>query len=275
MVWQSAGEAPRGEACHHAGQLVEARLAGHEHVERGVAQQVERERQPVRRRAAPAAGRGDRPDLARAQAEAARVEGAARREPHLGVAVPAQVEHGALRREQLERALEPGGCRARVHDQVTSAGGVLRPREAGLERRRDLGPRLVDVDERDFERREAGEQPRDAAADHPGADDGDAVADQGGRIPEGVDGGLDGSGEHRARGRHPVGHDRHRVSGHDVRRLVRVQAEHRAAAQLRRALLDSADAQIAVLDRPREVPRPGTARAAARRPGTPASPCRG
>ena len=98
------------------------------------------------------------------------------------------------------------------------------------------------------------EQAGDAAADHPGADDGDAVADQRRRVPQGVDGGLDGAGEHGARGRHVVGHDGHGAGRHHVGRLVRVQAEDRAAAQLRRPLLDGADVEVAVLDRPREVP---------------------
>ena len=141
-------------------------------------------------------------------------------------------------------------CTTRSHPPAAS----LRPREAGAERGRDLGPRRVDVDERDLDRREPGEQPGDAAADHPGADDGDAVADQRGRVPQGVDGGLDGAGEHGARGRHVVGHDGHGAGRHHVGRLVRVQAEDRAAAQLRRPLLDGADVEVAVLDRPREVP---------------------
>jgi hypothetical protein len=68
------------------------------------------------------------------------MECAAQREPHLGVSVPAEVEHRALGREQIERALEPGRRRACVHDQVAPAGGVLRPREAGAERSRDVGP---------------------------------------------------------------------------------------------------------------------------------------
>ena len=199
------------------------------------------------------AGRRDRPDLAGAEPQPARVERAAEREPHLGVAVPAELEHRALGREQVQRALEPGRRRARVHDQVAAAGGVVRLREADAERGRDLGPRRVHVDERDLDRREAGQQAGDAAADHPGADDGDAVADQRGRVPERVDRRLDGAGEHRARGRHVVGHDGHGAGRHDVRRLVRVQAEDRAAAQLRRAVLDGADAEVAVLDRPREV----------------------
>ena len=61
------------------------------------------------------------------------------------------------------------------------------------------------------------------------------------------------AGEHGARGRHVVGHDGHGAGRHHVGRLVRVQAEDRAAAQLRRPLLDGADVEVAVLDRPREV----------------------
>src|SRR3954470_17847030 len=47
-----------GQALHHAGQLVEARLGGDEHVERRILQEVEREGEAVVRRAAGAAGRG-------------------------------------------------------------------------------------------------------------------------------------------------------------------------------------------------------------------------
>ena len=72
-------------------------------------------------------------------AEAAGVERAAEREPHLGVAVPAEVEHRALGREEVERALEPGRRRARVHDQVASTRRLFRPGEADAERGRDLG----------------------------------------------------------------------------------------------------------------------------------------
>src|SRR4051812_30106175 len=76
-------QASGGQALHDLRQLLEARLAGDEHVEGGVAQQVEREGQAVGGRAARAAGRGHRPDLAGAQAEAAGVERAPQREPHL------------------------------------------------------------------------------------------------------------------------------------------------------------------------------------------------
>ena len=98
------------------------------------------------------------------------------------------------------------------------------------------------------------EQPRDAAADHPGADDGDPVADQWCGVPQSVDGGLDRTRENGPSGWHALGHDGHRAGRHDIGGLVRVQAEHRSAAQLRRALLHGADVEVAVLERPREVP---------------------
>ena len=53
---------------------------------------------------------------------------------------------------------------------------------------------------------------------------------------------------------HPVRHRHHGVRRHDVRRLVRVEAEHDAVAQPGRSTLDDPDAQVAVLHRPREVP---------------------
>ena len=182
------------------------------------------------------------------------MERAAQRQPDLAVAVPAEVDDRALGREQVERSLEPGGRRAGVHDQVATVGGVGRQREVDAECGRDLGPAGIDVDERDLHRREPAQQARDAAADHPGADDGDPVAEQRCGVPQGVDGGLDRARENGASRRHALGHDGHRGGRHHVGGLVRVQAEDRAAAQLRRSLLHGADVEVAVLDRPREVP---------------------
>ena len=112
----------------------------------------------------------------------------------------------------------------------------------------------IDVDERDLHRREPAQQARNAAADHPGADDRDPVAEQRRGVPQRVDGGLDRAREHGASGRHVLGHDRDRAGRHHVGGLVRVQAEDRAAAQLRRPLLHGADVEVAVLDRAGEVP---------------------
>ena len=254
MVWQSAGRLPAANRAITSGSSPKSGLPGDEHVEGRIPQQVECERQPVGRRAAPAAGRGDRADLAGADAEAPRVERAPERQPNLGVAVPAEVDDRAFGGEQVERPLEPGGRRARVHDQVATVGCVGRQREVDAERGRDIGAAGIDVHERDLHPREPAQQPCDAAADHPGADDGDSVADQGRGVPQRVDGGLDGAGEHGTCGWHALRHDGHGTGRNHVGGLVRVQAEDRPAAQLRRALLDDADVEVAVLDRPREVP---------------------
>src|SRR3954466_14753055 len=147
-------QAARGEPSHHVGKLAEGRLPGDERVEGGVAQQVEGERQPVGRRAAGAPGRGERADLAGADAEPTRVERSTQRQLEFVVAVPAEVDDRALGREQLERPLQPGGRRAGVHDQIAPALGVGRQREADPERGRDVGPAGIDVDERDLHRRE-------------------------------------------------------------------------------------------------------------------------
>src|SRR5712691_13485282 len=99
-------QGPRGQSGHHLGQLVEVRLPGEERVEGGVAQQFEGERHAVGGRAARGAGRGDDADLARADAEATRVERPTKGEPNLGVAIPAEVDDGALDGEQVEGALK-------------------------------------------------------------------------------------------------------------------------------------------------------------------------
>ncbi len=97
------------------------------------------------------------------------------------------------------------------------------------------------------------EQACHAAADHSGPDDRDPVADERPRVPESVDGGLDGPGQHRTSGRDVVRDDVDRFGRHHTGRLVRVQAEHRATPQVGRPVLHHADGEVAVLDRSREV----------------------
>jgi hypothetical protein len=140
-----------------------------------------------------------------------------------------------------------------VDNHVASIGGVGRQREVDAEGVRDVGPAGIDVHQRDAHAREPAEQTRDRAADHPGAHDRDAVTDERGGVPQGVDSGLDGAGQHGPIRRHALRHDRHGSGRDDVGGLVRVEAEDRAAAQLRRPLLHGTDAQIAVLHRPGEV----------------------
>ena len=125
------------------------------------------------------------------------MERSSQRQPNLGVAVPAEIDDGAFGGEQVERALETLGGRARVHDQVEIAGGIVRQREVDVESRGDVGAPGIDVDQRDAHRRMSLQQPGDATAHHPAAHDGDPVPDCRGGIPQRVDGGLDRAGEHR------------------------------------------------------------------------------
>ena len=181
------------------------------------------------------AGGGDRADLAGADAEAARVERAAERQLDLAVAVPAELDDRALGREQVERSLQPGGRRAGVHDQVASR---RRRRPAARSRRRARRrprPGRIDVDERDLRPPGTGSAAR--ATQQPTMPAPTTVTrspSSGRRVPQRVDGGLDGAREHGAGGRHVLGHDGHRAGRHHVGGLVRVQAEDGAAAQLRR-----------------------------------------
>ena len=141
-----------------------------------------------------------------------------------------------------------------MHDQVAAVGGLSRQCEVDTERGRDIGATGIDVHERHVRRREPTQQACDAAADHPGADDRHPVAEQRCGVPQGVDSGFDGPGENGTRGWHALRHERHRACRYHVGGLVRIEAEDRSAAQLRRSLLHRADVEVAVLDRPRELP---------------------
>ena len=117
-----------------------------------------------------------------------------------------------------------------------------------------LCPLGIDVHEGDAHGREPVQQSCNAAAEHPGADDRNPVADERGGVPQRVDRRLDGAGEDGTGGWDALRHDRYGTGRHHVGGLVRVEAEHRAAAQVGRPFLHGADVQVAVLDRPREVP---------------------
>jgi hypothetical protein len=125
------------------------------------------------------------------------------------------------------------------------------------ERGGEAGAAGVGVDQLELDAGEARAQPRHQAADHAGADHRDAVAQRGGAVPAGIDRGLEVGGQHRARGRHAGGEGDDGAGGYHVALLMRVQAEHRAAAQGggrgADAVLHHADADVAVLERPGEV----------------------
>ena len=145
----------------------------------------------------------------------------------------------------------------------------------------DGGLRAVHVDQHDVDARDLTREPCDGAADHPGPDDGDAIADERRGIPQHVDRGLDRAREHGPAGRNALGHHRDGGFGHDERRLMGEKGEHGPATQSGRAALDDADVQIAVLDRPGKVallerrPHPLVLARRAPRRGRPPTRCRG
>src|SRR3954464_2112199 len=77
------------EPGQHVGQLVEPRGPGEQRLERRIAEQLEREREPVLVRPGRAACRGHGADLTRAQCEPPGVEGAAARQKPPPGAAPA------------------------------------------------------------------------------------------------------------------------------------------------------------------------------------------
>ena len=88
--------------------------------------------------------------------------------------------------------------------------------------------------------------------DHPRPDHGDPVADQGRGVPQRVHRRLHGAGEDGPGHGDVVRHRGDRPGGHDVRRLVRVEAEDGAPAQVLRPVLDDPHVEVAVLHRPGE-----------------------
>src|SRR5262245_8466500 len=96
----------RGKARHDRRQIVELALAGHQHVERRILEQPERERHPPRRVPACALRIGDRADLRRLHRQPPRVESFAERDGNDAVAVPAHLDDRRLEAGEPERELE-------------------------------------------------------------------------------------------------------------------------------------------------------------------------
>ncbi len=95
--------------------------------------------------------------------------------------------------------------------------------------------------------REPAQQRGDGSANHAAAHDGDAVANAGPGIPEGVDSCLDGAGQHGALARDVVGNDRKSGNRNNVAVLVRVEAEHPLTHQRLWPFLDDANREVPVL----------------------------
>ena len=114
----------------------------------------------------------------------------------VGIAIPAQVDDRSFGGQQVERQLKPGSLRARVEHEIALFLDASGQGELDAERLGDACACGVDVHQSDVHSGIASDQSGDRAADHAGAHDRHSVADQRRRIPQGVDGGLDGAGQH-------------------------------------------------------------------------------
>ena len=188
---------------------------------------------------------------------------AAEGEPDLPVAVPAEVEHRRLRGQQPQAGLEPGRGRAWCGRR---GPGRRLPRRGARTRRPTPPRRRPDGSTSTRVTCAPGMPAATFATQHPtmpapttltrsptrgGASQRALTAVS--TVPPAPPG---------AAGRRPgTGYDGR--GGHDVARLVRVQAEHGPPLEVARALLDDADVEVPVLHRTREVallerrPHPG------------------
>src|SRR3954469_15689418 len=136
-----------GEPGHYRGQLLDRALAGDERVEGRVSQQPGGQADAVGEPAAgPPRGR-DRPHLAAADGQPARVEPLAEGHVDHTVAVPAEFDHLALVTQQLQRPGQPGRAAAGVHHEVAAAVGGVGCAEGHAERGGDVGPGGGGVDQ--------------------------------------------------------------------------------------------------------------------------------
>ena len=200
------------------------------------------------------AGRRHRPDLAGPDGQPAVVERLAQRQGDRRVAVPAEVDHGRVRSEQVERELQPGRRGAGVEDQVEVAGRVLGPGERRARAARPARPGPGSGRPGSRTRPGSG---RAAGPTHAPTMPAPTTAT---RSP------TSGAPSHSAltavstvpastarRAGTPSGTTVTAAAGHDVPRLVRVEAEDGAPQQTGRPGLDDADVEVAVLHRPGEV----------------------
>src|SRR5689334_1183093 len=140
-----SGKAAVGQARQDRGQLGERGPSADQRLEPVVAQQVEREGEPVG--VGPAVIGPDAAHLAAAHGQPAGVEELTQGHLDLLVAVPAQLHDRALRGEQLQRALQPGRAGAGVDHQVAVAPGLVRTGEGHAQPRGELGASRIDVHE--------------------------------------------------------------------------------------------------------------------------------
>ena len=249
MTWQSASRLPSESRWTTSGSSLKADVPVRNVSKTGSASSETARLEPVGVGAAVAAGAGHDAHLAGADGEPAGVEVLPQRQGDHAVRVPGHLDDVALVAHQLQGALQACLRGGAVDHDVAVRQGVVGVAEVDAE---GVGERAlggVDVDQLQPAQREGSEELGDHAADQPGADHGDAVAEAGSGLPEGVDRGFHGAGEHGAAGGNVVRDLGERLDRDDVAVLVRVQAEDRLALPVRRAVLDDADGEVAELHR--------------------------
>ena len=171
------------------------------------------------------------------------------------VAVPAEVDHGPLGRQQVERELQAVGGGAGVVDddrgraRASSGRAYATPSAGG-----QVGPPVVGVDQRDLTPGNAGQQPGHTAPTMPAPTTATRSPTRGGPSHTALTAVSTVPASTARRAGTPAGTSVTAEARHDIARLMGVEAEDGAAQQIRRARLDLADIEVAVLHRPREVP---------------------
>ena len=222
---------PGCQALHHPRQVLEAVFAGDEHIEGGLAQQRQGEREPLAVAARGAPGCGHGADLGAHQAQAPGVEAAAQGHAHLVVAVPAQLEHRRFERGQRQGRVQSAAGGAGVHDQVLFAAGPLGVSEVRTQCGGNGRPGRVDVHQLHLHAGDLAGEMRHEAAQRAGADHRHPIAHAWRHVPQCIDCGLHVGGQHGPLRRYVFRQRQHGVDGHAVAGLMRMQAEDLAPAQ--------------------------------------------
>ena len=237
IVWQRPGDDPSATAAMTAGRSRHDELAGEQGVERGIPQQPEREREPVAACCGCRAGAA-RPSRPGSSGSSAGGSGSRRRgrRLHGAVAEPARLDDLALGRGR-RRARAAAPPRIRSRPPRGRARAARRP-GCAYAHPEPLADRRPSSGRRRRAMTSTPGMPRASRATAqpimPAPTTRDAIADEGRGIPQHVHRRLDRAGEHGPPGGDALGHDRDRRLGHDERRLVREQGEHRAALEARR-----------------------------------------
>ena len=168
---------------------------------------------------------------------------------HRLVAVPAHLDDGGLEAGAIDGGVEPGGGGAGVEDDVGIPRGLLRAGKAGRPGPRRAAARLSSMSTavtsraRQPRRQRGTSSPTTPAPTTTMRSPGPAPPSHSALSAVSI---LAASVARRAGT--PSGTGTRAVDGHVETVLVRMQAEHRAADQLRRALLDNSRRAIAVFD---------------------------